>query len=350
MNAPNLWDDPAVASAPTAAPNLWEDVSGTSTPAMPSGQPGTGTSAGELERSSEYPNAKMTDPTAQDAMTIYGTGQLAKLGIEGATASVRGITSLWEVPESLKSAGVTGSTLEHMSPGGQNPGDYVNAVEKQLSAKGVLATTAKETWDKMAPAAKKVGEAVTEAMNNIKQAAGPEALLVDANTALDPIANEALKRGTGLFAKTENLANPFYDAYDGLQKIAREQGGKLTLDNINAALHETGQMMNEGGEAVKTTFAKLYGKLADVRDVIVNTVANQAENPELKQALLKNNADYSTYTRILPSVEKAAYKEAIKEGVSAYQKHIGPLGEKLAIAGGSYAVVRGILDKVLGNK
>lgn len=316
--------NPAVqeSQAPTMEP--WEEAQAAqkvslSTPAgYPEPQLSDSPAAGAEKPPEQKAGELITSPKLAEGMLVGSLGGLATMKAGGS------IASLFEAPESLKSAGITANTLEHMAPGSQNPADYVKAVENQLSSKGVLATTAKETWDKMYPAAQKVGKGVREAMSAIKQAAGPDSLMVDANTALDPIANEALKRGTGLFSKTENLANPFYDAYDGLQKIAKQQGGKLSLDNLDAALHETGQIMNEGGEAVKTTFAKLYGKLADARDVIVNTVADQAGDQGLKQALLQNNADYSTYMRVLPSVEKAAFKEGIKEGVSAFRKYGGP--------------------------
>lgn len=301
---------------------------------------------------SDNPTAGAEKPPEQKAAELITSPRLAEgmlVGSLGGLATMKAggwAGSLFETPESLKSAGITASTLEHMAPGGQNPADYVNAVEKQLSGKGVIATTAKETWDKMFPAAQKVGQGVREAMNAIKQAAGPESLMVDANTALDPIANEALKRGTGLFSKTENLANPFYDAYDGLQKIAKEQGGKLSLDNLDAALDETGKIMNEGGEAVKKTFAKLYGKLADARDVIVNTVADQAGDQGLKHALLQNNADYSTYMRVLPSVEKEAYKEGIREGVSTFRKYGGPTVMKYGASGLSALTGEHLIEKL----
>jgi hypothetical protein len=349
------WEDDQVvkvADAPSAPVSMqpWEDSPGQQSQSLPAGPKGTGISADAFERSPNYPNSMMTDPTVSDALTVYGAGSLAKAGIQLGTAGVQGVASLLETPESLKSAGITANALEHMAPGGQNPADYVDAVEKQFSSQGLLGTTARETWDKMSPAAQKAGQGARDAFAAIKQAMGPDAVMVDANAALDPIANEALKRGTGLFSKTENLANPFYDAYDGLQNIAKQQGGKLTIDNIDTALQETGDMMHEGGEAVQKTFAKLYGRLADARDVIVNTVANNVQDQGLKQAFLKNNADYSTIMRVLPTVEKSAYKEAVKEGVSAYQKYIGPLGEKLAVAGGTYAIAKGVIDKVLGNR
>jgi len=308
--------------------------------------PGTTTPVDSFQQ--DVKGAGLQDATIPDMATVYGLGNLAKTGISALGKGGQAIVSLFETPESLKSAGITPLTLEHMAPGGQNPADYVIAVENQLKAKDALGTTAKETWDKMSQLANSAGQAISNAKIAIQKAT-PAALMVDAKLALDPIANEALKRGIGLFSKTENLANPFYDAYDGLMKIAQQQGGKLTIDNLDAALQETGQIMNEGGEAVQNTFGKLYGKLADARDAIVNNVADQAGDQGLKEALLKNNADYSTYMRLLPSVEKNAYKEAVKEGISAYQKHIGPLGEKLAIAGGSYAVVRELMDKLMGG-
>jgi hypothetical protein len=131
--------------------------------------------------------------------------------------------------------------------------------------------------------------------------------------------------------------------------MAKQQGGKLTLDNVDAVLKETGAMMDNGEEAANL-YGPVYGKLADVRDAMVHTIGQQSNNPEIMQTLLKHNADYSTYMRLLPSVERSAFREAIKEGVSGYQKYIGPLGEKLLMAGGAYGAVRGVVGKVLGNQ
>lgn len=290
----------------------------------------------------------LQDVSIPDAMTVYGAGQLTKLGVQGGAAAVKGIGSLFETPESLKSAGITAKTLENMAPGGQNPSNYAEAVEKQLGSKGILAKTAKDTWTNLNGKITESGTAIQNAMSSIQEA-NPNALLVDAKNALEPIADEALKRSAGLFSATANSANPFFQAYDGLMKTATQQAGKLSLDNVTSALQETGKMMDEGGEETQATFGKLYGKLADVRDGIVNTVAQQANNPELSQTLLKNNADYSTYMRILPAIEKAGYREAIKEGVSAYQKYGGPLVAKgLAVYGLGRGIQEGI-DKFLGT-
>jgi hypothetical protein len=336
--------------APTATPPMvstetkpWEDYG--PSPNTPTGFPEP-QAVDNPPAGAEKPFEQRLAENIQTVGSGMATGMLAGSVVGGIGGKV---ASLFETPESLKSAGINATTLEHMAPGGQAPGDWANAVEKQFQAKGVLAKTANDTWKLMYPEAQKVGQAARDAFDAVKEAGGPDAVMIDANKALDPIANEALKRGTGLFSKTENLANPFYQAYDGLQDIAKGQGGKLSVDNIDSALQETGTMMNEGGEAVQGTYSKLYGKLADARDIIVNNVANQVRDQGLKQALLQNNADYSTYMRVLPSIEKAGYREAIKEGVSAYAKHIGPLGEKLMAAGGMYAATRAIMDKVLGN-
>lgn len=302
---------------------------------------------------------------ADAALASYGrsdqipsvTSQIAQTVGAGAADLAGPIASFFKTPESLKSAGITASTLEHMAPGGQNPADYAKAVENQLAEKGIISNTAKETWDLMNKETQKVGQTIGQTLQKIKSSASgisqqfggiEDPTVVDAQPVLKPLADQIQKMGQGIYSATQAAATPFQQAYDGLMKIAQSQGGKLTLDNVDPVLKETGAMMDQGGEA-QSIYGKVYGKLADVRDSMVNTIAQQAGNPELAQTLLKNNADYSTYMRLMPSVEKSAYREAVKEGVSAYQKHIGPLGEKMAIAGGTYAAVRAAMDKVLGT-
>src|SRR6185437_4376286 len=160
--------------------------------------------------------------------------------------------------------------------------------------------------------------------------------------------DEWTKRASGLVPDM-SAAKPFEEYANALGKIAQSQGGKLTLDNIDQALKEVGTKLDESSQDMEPVFSKLYGKLADARDSIVNTIANQAGDPALKTNLLKNNADYSTYMRLLPSIEKNAYKEAIKEGVSAYQKYGGQIITKVAAASEVAHLLHEAINKVLGS-
>lgn len=299
----------------------------------------------------------LQDVSISDAMTAYGAGQLAKLGVQGGTAAVQGIGSLFETPESLKSAGITANTIGHMAPTGQNPADYANAVEKQLQSNDALGTTAKETWDKMNSLKQKAGQAIGDILQKIKSAESTidsqfgdigNPTIVDAQKSLQPLSEKISEMGTGVYSGTQLAAKPFQEAYQGLMGMAEQQGGKLSLDNIDTVLKETGEMMDKGEEA-SSLYGPVYGRLADVRDSMVNSIAQQSNNPELAQTLLKNNADYSTYMRLLPSVEKAGYKEAIKEGVSAYRKYGGPLVAKLAAGYGIGKGIQEAIDKVMGS-
>lgn len=293
---------------------------------------------------------------ADAALASYGkSDQMPSIGTQALDTGAAGLgdlvgpaKSFFTAPESLKNAGINATTLEHMAPGGQAPGDWTKAVESQLKDNGVLGNTANSTWKLMNTKANKVGANITGIMNQIGQAS-PEALQVDAQSALQPLANKLQTFGKNMYSEAQSVAKPFQEALQSLSQTAQQQGGKLTLDNIDQALKQTGEMMNGGQEAIEK-YGPVYGKIADVRDQIVQGVATQSGNPGLASDLLKNNADYSTYMRLMPSVEKSAYKEAVKEGVSAYQKHIGPLGEKMAVAGGAYAVARTALDKLMGTQ
>lgn len=329
----------------------------------PNLQPGTTAPAAAFKQDVNGPGVQ--DSTVTDAANVYGLGSFGKAvateGIpavgEGAVGVVNKIKSFFETPESLKSAGIDANTLKRIAPGGQNPADYVKAVEQQLINNDALGTSAKETWDKMNPLKNSVGKQIGDDLATLKSSESAidakygdvgNPTIVDAEKALQPISEKIAELGTGIYSDAQNMAKPYQQVYSGLLNMAKDQGGKLSLENIDSVLKQTGEMMDHG-EVARETYGPIYGKLADVRDSMVHTIAQQSGNPEIAQRLLKNNADYSTYLRLLPTVERGAYKEAVKEGVSAYQKHIGPLGEKLAIAGGSYAVIREVLDKILGS-
>lgn len=381
------WEEAQAARTPATPPiqtptmDPWEEAraaQGLGPPSASSGMTEQGAPVLSSTTPSGYPEPIFSDNPPAGAEVPYGqkvmnrlqkvgegmgVGTLGAAGVSGlagkAGKAYEGVTSLFETPESLKSAGITTTTLQHMAPMGQNPADYANAVETQLQGKGVLAKTAKDTWDLMNSEKAKVGRSIGDFYQKVAAEAAKygdieNPLVVDAQSALQPLVKESAKRAGGLFSATQNTATPFQQAYEGLMNMAKQQGDKLGLDNIEAALQETGNMMDEGGEAAEAIFGKLYGKLADVRDLMVNTVAQQAKtmNPELAedvQTFLKNNADYSTYMRLLPSVTKAGFKEAIREGVSAYRKYGGPLVTKgLAVYGIGKSIQEGI-GKFLGH-
>jgi len=352
------WNDYA---APTAMPPSsassdsppWEDFAASPPQTGMFGQtlkPGTTAPATAFQQDVQGPG--LQDATIPDGLALYGAAGIAKTGASiaaaGASAAKNGIASIFEAPESLKSAGITARTLENMAPGNQNPADYTAAVEKQLQGNGALGNTAKETWDKMNTLKDAAGLGVQSAFSAIKNSASPSALMADAQSALQPLVDEWTKRASGLVPDM-SAAKPFEEYANALGKIAQSQGGKLTLDNIDQALKEVGTKLDESSQDMEPVFSKLYGKLADARDSIVNTIANQAGDPALKTNLLKNNADYSTYMRLLPSIEKNAYKEAIKEGVSAYQKYGGPIITKVAAASEVAHLLHEAINKVLGS-
>ncbi len=289
---------------------------------------------------------------ADAALSSYGrsdhipstSSQIAQGVLAGASDA---IPVLIKVPESLKSAGINATTLEHMAPNGQPPGDWAQALEKQLQGNGVLAKTANDTWKLMSSEASDVGKNITGLMNQIKQSS-PEALQVNAQTALQPLANKVQEFGDPMYSAEGEAVKPYQEALNWLTNKAQQQGGKLTLDNIDASLQKTGNLMN-GGQANVETFGPVYGKLADVRDTIVQNVAQQSGNPDLGTDLLKNNADYSTYMRLLPSIEKSGFREAVRAGISAYQKYGGPLITKVAAGVGIYDELKKSVGKVLGE-
>lgn len=389
MSDSGPWDDYAAPTAlpPTATPpdtKPWEDYGGSSS--MPTQPPQSvmGAVGAALQAQPGMMADAMTNPVTQaHALPVLAGAAGSVLGPGGATAgnvggnllsdaalasygrsdqipSVAGqvsqgvlagasdvIPAIIKVPDSLKSAGINPTTLDHMAPGGQPPGDWALAVEKQLKNNGVLANTANETWKLMNAEKDKVGAAIGDIMNKIGQAS-PEALQVDAQTALAPLSNEAKQLGGSIFSAGKTAATPYEEANNALMQQAQSQGGKLNLDNIQTALDQAGKLMNGGQKAVEE-FGPVYGKLANVRDNIVQGIADQSGNPDLATDLLKNNADYSTYMRLLPTIEKSGYREAVKAGVSAFQKHGGPLVTKVAATMGAYDELKKAISKVTGE-
>jgi hypothetical protein len=315
----------------------------------------------EPQQSDNYPAGAEVPFEQRLATNMVQAGQGMMAGNLGGkiAAGVGGkVLSFFEAPESLKSAGITAQTLRNMAPGGQNPADYTAAVENQLSGYGVLDTTPKGTWNAMNTDLGKGVTAVKNALNTVREEASANApqsvtgivdpLMIDAKTAIQPLLEKVQQAAQGAYGATKEAAKPFQDAANWLVKQAQLQGGKISFDNVDALMKETGSMMDQGPEA-EAIYGPVYGGIADMKDGMVKTVADLSGDPNVRQQLLENNAKVSTYLRLMPSIEKATYQAAVKEGVSAYQKYIGPLGTKFAMAGGAYAGIRKVLDMALGT-
>jgi hypothetical protein len=264
----------------------------------------------------DQPQKMTAGPTPEDLMSLsggYGMGQLAGMGASG-------VASLFEKTPTLINAGIKPATILRMTPKGMNPAVFGANLEDDLNDAGAIGKNASETWQNMNTLANQAGQRVGSSLQAIQQAAGPNAVTVDAGTALQPVVDGWAERASGAVSGTRRLAVPFEQAHQALIQQAAQQGGQLTLDNVRSVMDEIGPLVHKGPEATQEAYSELYGALADARDGMVQRVAQQARNPQLAQNLLDANADYSKYMRLMPDINKAASAYPIKEGVSMAQK------------------------------
>lgn len=290
-----------------------------------------------------------TDPTGQKVLENlgkvaagYGVGTLAG-------SAVSGIGNLFSKSPTLLNAGIKPATVLRMTPKGTNPADFGQSLEQELNSSGAIGKNASETWQKMNSLKDQAGQGVGKSLQDIAKASGPDALSVDAGTALKPIVDGWVQRASGAVSGTRRLAQPFEQAHTSLIQQAAQQGGRLTLDNIRSVMDEIGPLVHKGPEATQEAYSELYGALADTRDGIVRKVAQQSGNPQLAQNLLSSNATYSKFMRLMPDINKAAAAFPIKEGASTFQKLGGPTILKYAAGVGGLDALKGLIPKGSGQ-
>jgi hypothetical protein len=278
---------------------------------------------------------------AENAVTA-GSGMQATLG--AGTLATKAMDLFKHVPD-LLDAGIRPSTLKRMVPQGINPDDFAKTLQNSLNQDNAIGSNPAETWTQMFNNTNKAGKSVAAARDAIAQAAGPQALNVNAQTALEPIYN-AWKNEVDAIVPDNKTISTFGKYYEGLSNIAQNQGGNLTLDNIHQFLQEIGPRTHAGTDAMQDIYSKLYSVGMNAQDGMVNTIANQANNPALAQNLKDANSAYSTYMRLMPDVTANTTKEALKEGMSAFQKYGGPTILKTAFGTGTGLTGSELLKKL----
>jgi hypothetical protein len=254
------------------------------------------------------------------ATSIYGAGK----AIGGAAS---GIGSLFEEEPTLNSAGIKRPTLQSMTPAGVNPATFGKDLETQLNAQNLIGKTPPETFDNFSNAIKTSGNSVARAKSAIAQAAGSGALAVSPETALGPLYQGWSKEINSIVPDGRTIGT-FGKYYEGLANIAKQQGGSLTLDNLDDFLHEVGPKTYDGPEALQPIYRKIYAAGANARDNVVSTIAQQANDPSLRDNFLQSNAQYSKLMRLMPDINKSAATFATaKEPISTFGK-IAPYFEK----------------------
>jgi len=309
---------------------------------------------------SGYPNPQYSDnPPAgaevpaearlfQNASNIaqgYMTGQL---GAKAASWVGGKVGTFFKAAPDLLNAGIKEGTILKMTPKGQNPATYGETIQSELNSSKALGKDAKETWDKVNALKEQAGKSVGNSLDALRKSGS--SVVVDADKALKPILDEWVNKAGAMTAGVRRLAKPFQDIYEGLATEAEKAGGKIGLDQVDAALKEVGPMVQKGSESMRAAYGDLYHALASTRETIVNGIAQQANNPKLAKNLFDANSAYTKYMRILPDISKAAASLPIKEGASTFQKIGGPQIAKYIAA---YAVGRPLVEGVsaiLGGK
>lgn len=250
-----------------------------------------------------------------------GIGELAGVGI------TKGAGMFKNVPD-LLDAGIRPKTLQTMTPAGINPAEFAHSLKSSLNKEEAIGKNAADTWNKMHALKEQAGQDVGSALEAIGKTAsssGTNPLVVPAEQALKPVLEGWTERASGATTARKAMAKPFEQVYSALVGKAANQGGMLTLDDLRGAMDEIGPMTHKGAPQIQEAMSELYGVLANARDAMVNTVAKQASDPALASNLLGANARYSKYVRLMPDVTAHTTKEAIKEGISAFQKYGGPI-------------------------
>lgn len=290
--------------------------------------PGTTSPADAFEQDKFGPGVK--DSSVETYMTVSGAASLANLGkkvlLKGASSIAKKVAS--EAPNVverfgsrgiLDSIGISPKTLGKIS-GSANPAESGALLTKRLIDEKVVGNTLSETVTKMAEKKDVYGKAVGEFLNAIRKAGSKiggyaeaaDPLKLEANQILKPILDDAnALRDSGY--PLDRFASRFKRAmYNSLSDAANKNGGYLKLEDVRTELKKVGKMFNRAapGSDNHEIVSELYGTLADIRDSMVKSIAEQSGNAKLAQNLLEANKGYSLYTRLLPDVRMAGLKEA----------------------------------------
>lgn len=264
----------------------------------------------------------------------------------GGVANPKGLAKVGSAMEEMGAkgqnfaAGLRPQTIEAMTRSGQNPGDIGVMAGSKLAQDGIIGSTGKETFANLLKAKDKGWQQVKQAIKNINQNG---LAAINVNDALVPL-NSKINTLRGAATKVrQNMATHFEEVRDWLAKRG-EENGMISLDDVKTMMKEIGPLTQKGSDEIQAAMSELYGTLANTQDTIVSKIADQADNPEIKNQLLKANQNYSFYARISPDIERFTAKEAVgrsegfKEGLKRKVERIvsGPInktGTKLKKAG-----------------
>lgn len=214
-----------------------------------------------------------------------------------------------------KSIGIEPNTLKILAKT-ENPSLFGSKLGGQLNKEGVAGYSAEATYDNVVKMKDKFGKAVGSAVEKIKSAG--HTTTVDAESALKPLVDEWTRRGDTVFSATKQTAKPFEQAYSRLSEFAKKNNGKLSLDDVQSVIDETGEAMGNAtaGSTKHAAYSKLYGQLAKVREGIVDTIAGSVKDTSLAKNFKEANKGFSKYATIFRDVSKKARAEGSGKGFS----------------------------------
>lgn len=247
-------------------------------------------------------------------------------------------------------AGIKPSTVLSLA-GRKEPAETGYRLSEWMRGRGLSASRPGEIANKAIQLEEQYGQRVGNAISKIESAGIDTS--VSADVALQPLVDKWAGYAKSALSEGKRKAVPFEQIYNDLSTVAKNNQGRLNLETIREKLSEVGEQLNGMTESNPRlpAYEELYGTLANVRDQMVQAVAEGAGNQGLRSELLSANKDYSTLMRIKPDIRRSAAKESttrpsistqsvMKGASSVISKSLGAVGRQLV--GTEAAIAKGI--------
>lgn len=224
-----------------------------------------------------------------------------------------------------RSVGIRGGTIERLTPSKENPAVVGTELMTRFKDEGAIGGSLPETLNNVIRLerdyGKRVGDVAARIRGADKKVRGgytidpytgnpvESPLNVQSVPILKPILDEA---NTLLKGGYDDVAgNKMKRMYQNLQESANENNGLLTLDHIDNEMDNVGKMFEHAArDSDKFKMAAtLYGRLARIRDSMVDEISKKIKDVNLKTEFIQANKGYSLYKRIKPDIRKAVSSE-----------------------------------------
>lgn len=209
-----------------------------------------------------------------------------------------------------KSMGLKYKTISNMAKS-ENPAEFGSKLGAELNREGAVGFTAGGTWKKANNLKRQYGVEVGNAIDNIKNSGFPTT--IPADEALSSLSQESQRLLSSPESSNRIVGKMYKNRYEFLKQKSEASGGQLSLDDIRDAMEDVGEAINNTAKegTKREGLLGLYGHLADARDTIVSRVAEQADNPALREDLMNANKGFSKYSRVMPDIKKRAAMEGV---------------------------------------